>query len=113
LAYEKGMPILTAAKSYQAALEAAPLGHGLLTYALVDEGLKKGEADTSPRDGIVLLREWFDFATTRVPQLSIDAAKSRGVASDRTPAAQEPRVFYRREPEKEPLVVAKLPGSSR
>ena len=113
LAYEKGMPILTAAKSYQAALETTPLGHGLLTYALVEEGLKKGEADTSPRDGIVLLREWFDFATTRVPQLSIDAAKSRGVASDRTPAAQEPRVFYRREPEKEPLVVAKLPGSSR
>src|SRR5207249_3838908 len=34
LAYEKGMYILTAAQSYQAALEAAQLGHGLLTYAL-------------------------------------------------------------------------------
>ncbi|HEX3142385.1 MAG TPA: caspase family protein [Pyrinomonadaceae bacterium] len=33
LAYEKGMYILTAAQSYQAALEAAQLGHGLLTYA--------------------------------------------------------------------------------
>src|SRR5260370_3933575 len=40
LAYEKGMYILTAAQSYQAALEAAQLGHGLLTYALVEEGLK-------------------------------------------------------------------------
>ncbi|MDQ3918994.1 MAG: caspase family protein, partial [Acidobacteriota bacterium] len=34
LAYEKGMYVLTAAQSYQAALEAAQLGHGLLTYAL-------------------------------------------------------------------------------
>ena len=40
LAYEKGMYILTAAQSYQAALEAAQLGHGLLTYALVEEGLE-------------------------------------------------------------------------
>lgn len=40
LAYEKGMYILTAAQSYQAALEAAQLGHGYLTYALVEEGLK-------------------------------------------------------------------------
>jgi len=32
------MYILTAAQSYQAALEAAQLGHGLLTYALVEEG---------------------------------------------------------------------------
>ena len=42
LAYEKGMYILTAAQSYQAALEAAQLGHGYLTYALVEEGLKSG-----------------------------------------------------------------------
>src|SRR3989440_10012305 len=40
LAYEKGMYILTAAQSYQAAKEAAKLGHGFLTYALVEEGLK-------------------------------------------------------------------------
>ncbi len=41
LAYEKGMYILTAAQSYQAALEAASLGHGLLTYALVEEGFEE------------------------------------------------------------------------
>ena len=46
LAYEKGMYILTAAQSYQAALEAAQLGHGLLTYALVEEGLKTPIADS-------------------------------------------------------------------
>jgi uncharacterized caspase-like protein len=36
LAYEKGMNILTASQSYQAALEASQLGHGYLTYALVE-----------------------------------------------------------------------------
>src|SRR5262249_949655 len=45
LAYEKGMYILTAAQSYQVALEAAQLGHGYLTFALIEEGLKKGLAD--------------------------------------------------------------------
>ena len=41
MAYEKGMYILAAAQSYQAALEADEFGHGLLTYALIEEGLKK------------------------------------------------------------------------
>ena len=48
LAYEKGIYILTAAQAYQAALEASDLGHGFLTYALVEEGLKNGEADREP-----------------------------------------------------------------
>ncbi|HYK20078.1 MAG TPA: caspase family protein, partial [Pyrinomonadaceae bacterium] len=65
LAYEKGMYILTAAQSFQAALEAAQLGHGYLTYALVEEGLKTPVADTAPKDGIVIAREWLDFATER------------------------------------------------
>ncbi len=63
LAYEKGMYILTAAQSYQAALEAAQFGHGLLTYALVEEGLKTGAADNQPKDGVLSAREWLDFGT--------------------------------------------------
>ncbi len=54
LAYEKGMYILTAAQSFQAAQEASQLGHGLLTYALIEEGLKQGAGDREPRDGSVL-----------------------------------------------------------
>src|SRR6185295_12158198 len=69
LAYEKGMYILTAAQSYQAAIEAAQFGHGLLTYALVEEGLKTAVADSEPKDGILNAREWLDFATDRVPQM--------------------------------------------
>jgi WD40 repeat protein/uncharacterized caspase-like protein len=124
LAYEKGMYILTAAQSYQAALEAAQFGHGLLTYALVEEGLKNGAADYEPKDGVVSAREWLDFATERVPQMQEEKMKqSRGlgiafvegeqkVADPEKRSVQRPRVFYRREMETNPLVVAK-PASSQ
>lgn len=121
LAYEKGMYILTAAQSYQAALEAAQLGHGLLTYALVEEGLKQGAADTEPKDGVVNAREWLDFATERVPQmqeekmkqsrdLGLNIAFTEGEQKIDDPnkrTVQRPRVFYRREMEANPLVVAR------
>jgi WD40 repeat protein len=121
LAYEKGMYILTAAQSYQAALEAAQLGHGLLTYALLEEGLKTPIADREPKDGMLIVREWLDFATERVPQMQEEKMKqSRGVGlalafteGEQTIAdpekrnVQRPRVFYRRELEANPLVIAK------
>jgi WD40 repeat protein len=161
LAYEKGMYILTAAQSYQAALETPQHGHGYLTYALVEEGLKTANADTDPRDGQVTVREWLDYATQRVPQLQEEDArrpkrnvpvtqeqtaeqkpqrttrqqrgrqgtkqtqqqeadKARQFERDKpqTPAPvtseekflQQPRVFYRREIEPSPLVVASLNG---
>src|SRR5258706_4246571 len=123
LAYEKGMYILTAAQSYQAALEAAQLGHGLLTYALVEEGLKTTVADNEPQDGILSAREWLDFATERVPQMQEEKMKqARGLGLNIAFAegdqkvddpdkrsVQRPRVFYRREMEADPLVIAK-PG---
>jgi hypothetical protein len=121
LAYEKGMYILTAAQSYQAAQEASKFGHGFLTYALVEEGLKQNKADDEPADGSVMVREWFDFATRRVPQLQVELMKDqagRGVTvafvkgdeQVTDPAernVQRPRVFYRREVEAQPLVVGK------
>ncbi len=124
LAYEKGMYILTAAQSYQAAQEASKFGHGFLTYALVEEGLRQSKADTEPKDGAVMVREWFDFATQRVPQMQVDMMKEaqagRGVsvafvkgeeqiANPAERNVQRPRVFYRREVEAQPLVVAKAP----
>ena len=120
LAYEKGMYILTAAQSYQAANEAERYGHGFLTYALVEEGLKTGAADKEPKDGQVLLREWLDYATERVPQMQqdkLEEQQKQGRQLDRIKFAeadsgnersiQRPRVFYRRETETHPLVVAK------
>jgi uncharacterized caspase-like protein len=130
LAYEKGMSILTAAQSYQAALEAAQLGHGYLTFSLVEEGLKKGLADRADKDGQIITREWFDYATERVPQMQEGENQARGLqkkkllvfapveekAGEKTGEAaaepaqrsvQRPRVFYRREVEAKPLVVAR------
>ena len=135
LAYEKGMYILTASQSYQAAQEASQLGHGFLTYSLVEEGLKTRKADSPPFDGQIDEREWLDFATNRVPQLQQElishpqpkpavvtktpttAAKKRQLEmkpqapSSQTPIVQSdlqrPRVFYRREAEKVPLIIAR------
>ena len=119
LAYEKGMYVLTAAQSYQAALEAAQLGHGLLTYVLIDEGLQKGEADSrAAHDGQIVVREWFDYAAERVPHMRLEQIKQKrslkigssvptaGTAADEDDV-QRPRTFYRRELEAHPLVIAK------
>ena len=116
LAYEKGMNVLTAAQGYQAALEAAQLGHGYLTYALVEEGLKSPAADRAPQDGQVVVREWLDYATLRVPQMQEQAMQEarklgRSVAfaegGEKDAGLQRPRVFYRREPEIQPFVVTR------
>jgi len=119
LAYEKGMYILTAAQSYQAANEAVRLGHGYLTYALIEEGLKTTAADSQPRDGRVLIREWLNYVTARVPamqQEELDQEQKQGRQLDRVKFAetdigndrslQRPRVFYRREEDAQPLVVS-------
>lgn len=120
LAYEKGMYILTAAQSFEAAQEAAQVGHGLLTYALVEEGLKGSAADREPQDGEIRVREWLDYATRRVPEMQVAEMKrafTRGTElsfadderglSIRRRSGQRPRVFYRRELEAQPLVVAR------
>lgn len=108
LAYEKGMYVLAAAQSYQAALETSRYGHGLLTYALMTESLPGG-ADNRPPDGHVTAGEWLDYAAQRVPQLQSGAAGARKVrrhAPAGLPAFQQPRVFYRRDVDTDPFVIA-------
>lgn len=121
LAYEKGIYVLTAAQGYQAALEAVELGHGFLTYALVEDGLKRGAADAD-KDQTILIREWLDYAVDRVPEMQTAAlAGPRGlkivfapgeekIADPTKRNVQRPRVFYRREVEPQPLVVEKVTG---
>jgi uncharacterized caspase-like protein len=113
LAYEKGMFILTAAQSYQAALEAAQLGHGYLTYTLIDEGLGKALADRDAKDGQITVREWFDYATERVPEMQQQNTGTRllleiddkATSVDTVRNLQRPRAFYRRE--SVPVVIAR------
>ncbi|MDX2042144.1 MAG: caspase family protein [Acidobacteriota bacterium] len=123
LAYEKGMYVLTASQSYQAAIEPEDLKHGLLTYTLIEEGLKRTAADAEPKDGTIVLREWLDYASNRVPQLQRERMRQAGArrlklayvegeerllkAEDRN--TQRPRVFYRREHESQPFIILGSP----
>jgi WD40 repeat protein len=130
LAWEKGMTILAASQSYESALESVRHGHGLLTYAVVQEGLLQGEADTDPKDHNIVVQEWFDYAIKRVPELYEEMVRERlaiaeersrllGVESTvddrqliehRLADAQRPKIFYRREPSRDPLVVRRIPA---
>ena len=125
LALDKGMYILAASQASQSAKEDKDLGHGYLTYALV-EGLKTANADQD-HDGRVVLREWLDYAAKRVPQidsaererkLKKEAKKERpqgreitwvrpkGTGQDDPEALQRTRVAYPREAGTHPLIVA-------
>jgi hypothetical protein len=90
-----------------------------LTYALVEKGLKTREAAV---DGQVELRHWLDYATQVVPQLQLESmqeAQKQGrrlvvvsgedeeAASPEQRTLQQPRVFYRREADAQPFIVAK------
>ena len=110
LAYEKGMYVLTASQSDEVAFESAGLKHSYLAYALVEEGIKSGAAD-SDRNGELFLKEWFDYATERVPRIFTDKPR-RGKELEEVEAdekrVQRPRVFNMREGGAERFVIAKL-----
>jgi len=117
LAYEKGMYILTASQSVELAFESEALKHSYMTYALVKEGLESRvkEADFNS-DGQVWVREWLDYAVQRVPRLReqrvTHTAKQRNKLLELVEATEEgkvqtPRVFYRREMDAQPWVVAR------
>jgi hypothetical protein len=95
-----------------------------LEYAVADaqdfaEELKR---QLKPKDNQFLLREWLDYATKRVPQMQQETIErgARGLGLEvifvegdeniKDPnkrSLQRPRVFYPRETETTPLVVAK------
>jgi WD40 repeat protein len=113
LAYEKGMYVLTASQSTEVAFESEVLKHSYLTYALVEEGIKSGAGDVDG-DGKLLLREWFDYATERVPRIRI--AKGRIVSRELEEGGpddrvQRPRGFNMREGGAEGFVIANLTGA--
>lgn len=115
LAYEKGMYILTASQSDEVAFESAGLKHSYLAYALVEEGIKTGAADAD-RNGQVLLKEWFDYATERVPRIGKEKAQTGKQLEEVDPdeqRVQRPRVFNMREGGAERFVVARLIATGR
>ena len=114
LAYEKGMYIMTASQNVEEAFVSERLKHSYLTFALVEEGLKTKVADAD-HNGEVTLREWFDYALARVPKLREETLQSKSLdevnptikAAAKNQKSQTPRVFYRREAETQPLIIAR------
>lgn len=84
LAYNKGMRVLTASQAEAVALENDQIRHGLLTYALIQEGLKAKQADCAPRDQRIFAGEWLAYGETRVPELYklIESGKTDQLVSD-------------------------------
>jgi hypothetical protein len=130
LAFDKGMFILTASQSQEEAYVSKALKRSYLTYALIDEGLKSSVADILPLDGKLSLKEWFDYAVIRVPQLkAVDFDKAsqnqnkKGVRESNgnsnskekslPPKSQNPRAFYRRQIESQPMIIARVGSVSK
>lgn len=70
LAFDKGIRILAATQGGDVAIEDASKGHGLLTYALVQEGLTEsgGKADLDG-NGAILLDEWLGYGVKQTTSL--------------------------------------------
>ena len=69
LSYDKGMRILTATQADSVALETNKKRQGLLTYALLNDGLGAWRADYKPQDNQITLTEWLGYGVERVPHL--------------------------------------------
>jgi hypothetical protein len=100
LAYDKGMRILAASQSLQSANETRETQMGLLSYALVRDGLEKNEADYKPKDQQIWLSEWLSYAAEQVPRLDKDSGRQKGKVlvapnqiSNKTTALQQPALF--------------------
>ena len=82
MARAQGIHILTASNGQQYAGEVKALGHGILTYALL-EGL--GGKAARPGDATVMISELMSYVDQRVPELSL---KYRGEEQYPTPLAR-------------------------
>ena len=108
LAYDKGMMILAATQASDVALEVQKIQQGLLTYALVADGLKE-DASAQPKrrnadinkNGALTLKEWLQYGERRVPGLYEDIRTGKLKAVHRDPnwldstarKAQTPSLF--------------------
>lgn len=91
LAWEKGIEIITACQGFETAMELEKLGHGILTYVLLEY------FDDVPRfDGKnLLINDWFDFTARAVPIL-FKTKEENGKTLKNEKSIQIPRVFHRR-----------------
>jgi hypothetical protein len=87
LAYDKRMRILTATQADNVAMELTAtadgraIKHGLLSYALLENGLDAGGADFKPLDKNIFMAEWLEFGAVDVPKLFALMPKPAGGVS--------------------------------
>ncbi len=74
LAYDKGMRVLAASQANDVALESDDLKQGLLTYALVHDGLESKQAVVAGTQEITL-DSWLEYGAERVPRLYEEVLK--------------------------------------
>ncbi len=102
LAYDKGMRVLAASQSNDVAIEADRLRQGLLTFALMRDGIEARRADFRPQDKRIHLGEWLAYGVEGVPSLQREMAGGQRAAGRGMRAAQrvggtlrvqQPRLF--------------------
>jgi WD40 repeat protein len=82
LAYNKKMRILSATQAADTASETARLKHGLLTYALLEVGLRTEKSNQSPLR--ISLGDWLERAKQTVPLLANPASDSAYQEQDKS-----------------------------
>jgi hypothetical protein len=91
LAYDKGMRILAASKSNEEAMElGGNIRQGLLSYALVEEGLVE---DKAAKDGKILMSGWLTYGEQEVPNL-YKAGKIKGPKGEQPAAPNGRDIIY-------------------
>jgi hypothetical protein len=84
LAFDKGMKILAATQADNIALEVNLIRQGLLTYALIQDGIEARQADYNPKDNVINLGEWLSYGVERVPRLYEEVRSGNARTSDGT-----------------------------
>ena len=83
LAYDKAMRVVAASQAEAVALESEQLRHGLLTFAMLHEGLAGGAADRAPTDSAIGFSEMLSYGVERVPLLYEDIRSGNFVPQGR------------------------------
>ncbi|MDR1242667.1 MAG: caspase family protein [Deltaproteobacteria bacterium] len=103
IAYDKTMRVLSATNENNAAMELGNLGHGLLSYALLVDGLERGRGgDKRP----FTFKDWLAYGKERTAELYAKIAKGENIGGTRgkvkvektvdnanPPLGQEPYLF--------------------
>jgi hypothetical protein len=71
------MRILASTRADDAAWESPQIKQGLLSYALVQNGLVDKNADYQPQDKQIVLSEWLKYGEKRVPELYAEVREGR------------------------------------